>query len=235
VDGPFFAFKGAKDCAAVHNTMIRSGGDQYVRILPGHAGESSGTTTSLSRNNRFTGNLVVADSSSGTTLDAPEYGLGPDNVLDHNAFYQGGSLNWWSPIPRDTETQTFDQDPLIDPGFFPENTDLVFGLGATDLADIPFSQFFSLDYEGRPVSSPRDLGAVSVGDCSCNDFDVNDDHLIDGSELAWLGRAFGECSADPASEWWHRADYSGDGCVDGNDLTLLGTAWYCLASLSECQ
>ena len=80
-----------------------------------------------------------------------------------------------------------------------------------------------------------DLGALAVGNCLCNGFDVDGDGFIDGVELAWLGLAFGSCSGDPSSQWWFAVDYTEDGCVDGEDLSLLGVVWHCQGSQNECE
>jgi hypothetical protein len=69
----------------------------------------------------------------------------------------------------------------------------------------------------------------------CGGFDVNGDGRIDGVELAWMGRAFGAQSADPASEWWFRADYTRDGAIDGDDLGILGARWSCEGLLDACE
>jgi hypothetical protein len=60
----------------------------------------------------------------------------------------------------------------------------------------------------------------------CGEFDVNDDGVMNGIELAWIGRAFGltsDCGADPPA-WWCPVDYNGDGLVDGDDLSILATS-----------
>ncbi len=61
----------------------------------------------------------------------------------------------------------------------------------------------------------------------CDRFDVDGDRVVSGTELAWLGRAFGSCHSGGPTEWWFPVDYTGDGCVDGDDLTLLAANWYC--------
>ncbi len=68
---------------------------------------------------------------------------------------------------------------------------------------------------------------LSADNAICSDFDVDLDSFVDGVELAWLGRAFGECSANPAAEWWFEIDIFTDGCIDGDDLALLTVAWDC--------
>ena len=57
----------------------------------------------------------------------------------------------------------------------------------------------------------------------CDLFDADGDGLIDGNELAWIGRAFGLFSADPAAEWWAGADFNRDGMIDGEDLAILSS------------
>ncbi len=69
----------------------------------------------------------------------------------------------------------------------------------------------------------------------CSDFEVNGDGRVDGVELVWIGRAFGDCSSNPLSEWWGPVDYNLDGCVDGDDLALLPTAWGCLGTAPVCN
>jgi hypothetical protein len=67
--------------------------------------------------------------------------------------------------------------------------------------------------------------STTADDATCGDFDVNADTFVDGVELSWLGRAFGQCSS--AVEWWSAIDVYEDGCVDGDDLALLAVAWDC--------
>lgn len=55
----------------------------------------------------------------------------------------------------------------------------------------------------------------------CAECDANGDGRIDGTELAWVGRAFVSCSPNPSGEWWYHVDYDLDGCVDGDDLAIL--------------
>lgn len=68
------------------------------------------------------------------------------------------------------------------------------------------------------------LGAI---DDPCTTFDVNADGMLDGAELAWLGRAFGSMESptdDGEAAWWTGVDYTGDGQIDGSDLSLLGAS-----------
>jgi hypothetical protein len=74
-----------------------------------------------------------------------------------------------------------------------------------------------------------------VDDTACDAFEFTGDSAVDGAELSWVGRAFGECSATPAVEWWHPADYDSDGCVDGDDLALLASVWACAIGEPACQ
>jgi hypothetical protein len=71
-------------------------------------------------------------------------------------------------------------------------------------------------------------------DAVCSTFDVNGDGRVAGAELAWIGRAFGACSSSPSSQWWFEADYDADGCVDGDDLSVLSVAWNCTGTRSIC-
>jgi len=69
----------------------------------------------------------------------------------------------------------------------------------------------------------------------CQTFDASGDGRIDGVELAWLGRAFGLVSVDPAAEWWGDIDLDRDGAVDGNDLSILVTSGVFGTAPDECQ
>ena len=57
----------------------------------------------------------------------------------------------------------------------------------------------------------------------CDLFDADGDGLIDGVELAWIGRSFGLFSADPTAEWWAGVDFNQDGAIDGEDLAILSS------------
>ena len=76
---------------------------------------------------------------------------------------------------------------------------------------------------------------LATDEAQCEDFDVNSDSLLDGVELAWVGRAFGSCSTNPVSEWWFAVDYTTDGCVDGEDLAILSSVWGCDAPGPVCE
>ena len=68
----------------------------------------------------------------------------------------------------------------------------------------------------------------------CQEFDASGDGRIDGVELAWLGRAFGSKSADPALEWWGPIDLDRNGEVDGSDLSILVTPGVFTTTPDEC-
>lgn len=53
----------------------------------------------------------------------------------------------------------------------------------------------------------------------CGDFDVDDDDVISGVELAWLAAAF--ALPGPLPTWALAVDYDGDGDVTGDDLAIL--------------
>lgn len=75
----------------------------------------------------------------------------------------------------------------------------------------------------------------------CVNFDVNEDGVMDGVELAWVGRAFGLSSSTPETEWWYAADFNQDGVVDGLDLAILsspgvwGESTAVVDGLAECS
>jgi glucose/arabinose dehydrogenase len=75
----------------------------------------------------------------------------------------------------------------------------------------------------------------TADDDQCDRFEADGDGRVDGLELAWVGRAFGTCSADPAGQWWFPVDYNLDGCVDGDDLSVLGATWACFGSAPICE
>jgi len=58
---------------------------------------------------------------------------------------------------------------------------------------------------------------------TCEMFDANEDGLIDGIELAWIGRSFGRFAANPETEWWAGVDFNQDGMIDGDDLAILSS------------
>ncbi len=64
---------------------------------------------------------------------------------------------------------------------------------------------------------------------------MTNDQRVDGAELAWVGRAFGLCSATPQAEWWGGVDYNADDCVDGDDLAVLGAVWACTGTDPVCD
>jgi hypothetical protein len=82
------------------------------------------------------------------------------------------------------------------------------------------------------IDNDCDGGADNL---QCAGFDVTNDQRVDGSELAWVGRAFGLCSATPEAEWWGGVDYNFDDCVDGDDLAVLGVVWACAGTDPVCN
>jgi len=75
----------------------------------------------------------------------------------------------------------------------------------------------------------------TADDDQCDRYEAAGLGRVDGIELAWVGRAFGSCSADPAAQWWYPVDYTLDGCVDGDDLSVLGAVFACVGSTPICE
>ena len=74
----------------------------------------------------------------------------------------------------------------------------------------------------------------STDDALCQDFDADGDGGVDGLELAWIGRAFGQCDSTPTPPWWAPVDYTKDDCIDGDDLAILANVWNCQAPGLVC-
>ncbi len=76
----------------------------------------------------------------------------------------------------------------------------------------------------------------TADDPACDRFSVDGDGIVDGTELAWIGRSFGLCSANSAGEWWGPVDYDGSGCIDGDDLAVVANLWAlpCRAGILQC-
>ncbi len=70
---------------------------------------------------------------------------------------------------------------------------------------------------------------------ACGDIDVSADGMVESSELVWIGRAFGLCSDNPQGQWWYPVDFTFDGCVDGDDLAVLGGFWGCRGTETLCN
>ena len=72
---------------------------------------------------------------------------------------------------------------------------------------------------------------------SCGEYDVDGNGRIDGVDLSWIGRAFGQCDASPQAQWWYAIDYNHDGCVDGEDLAVLANLWgtACSGGVLRCR
>jgi glucose/arabinose dehydrogenase len=75
----------------------------------------------------------------------------------------------------------------------------------------------------------------TADDDRCNRFEADGGGRVDGIELVWVGRAFGTCSEDPPAQWWYPVDYTLDGCVDGDDLAVLGAVFACFGSAPICE
>lgn len=75
----------------------------------------------------------------------------------------------------------------------------------------------------------------SSDELTCDELDGDADGRVDGRDLASMGRAFGLCHPDPASQWWAALDLDRDGCVDGQDLAVLATGWGCEGVAAVCD
>jgi len=76
----------------------------------------------------------------------------------------------------------------------------------------------------------------AVDDAVCEAYDADGSGRVDGVELAWIGRAFTECSPTPDSAWWAGVNYTGDTCVNGDDLAVLASpgVFECAAGENVC-
>jgi hypothetical protein len=70
---------------------------------------------------------------------------------------------------------------------------------------------------------------------ACGDIDVTADGLVNGSELGWIGRAFGLCHVSPETQWWYPVDFTFDGCIDGDDLAVMSGFWGCQGTETLCN
>jgi glucose/arabinose dehydrogenase/PKD repeat protein len=74
----------------------------------------------------------------------------------------------------------------------------------------------------------------TADDAVCSTFTGSADR-VDGVLLSLLGRYFGVCDPDPSAQPWGVVDYTKDGCLDGNDLAVMGVAWGCGGSTPLCR
>lgn len=75
-----------------------------------------------------------------------------------------------------------------------------------------------------------------VGD-TCMAFDASRDGSLNAAELAWIGRSFGliRDGESPDDAWWKEIDFDGDGRVDGEDLSILGSSGVWGRSVLDCS
>lgn len=73
-----------------------------------------------------------------------------------------------------------------------------------------------------------------IDDATCAAFGGGD-ATMNGFDLALLGRFFGICSATSGAQPWADADLTRDGCLDGNDLALMGSIWGCSGAAPICH
>ena len=75
---------------------------------------------------------------------------------------------------------------------------------------------------------------TTADNATCDLYEATGDSILDGSELSWLGRAFGECQTGPTPMWWAPVDFNNDRCIDGQDLAALAVMWGCSSGLPVC-
>jgi len=113
---------------------------------------------------------------------------------------------------------------------------------ASDAQGVRAVAIGDLNRDGRPDAISGAFRAdtvawyLSANDDPCVAFDVDGDGRIDGVELSWVGRAFGESRPDGSGStpWWSPVDYSSDARVDGSDLSVLGSSEVWGRSIFEC-
>jgi len=172
-------------------------------------------------------------------LDADWYGdeCDPDDDGDGVADLVDNCLRLTNPTQSDG-----DRDGLGDPCDPCTDRDGD-GYGTSVVSACPASTILVDCADSDPAVHPGAFDACDGLDNNCNglrddalcsDFVFASYERVDGWTLAAIGRAFGSCSATVATEWWSRVDYTGDQCVDGQDLAVLGSIWACQGDTRIC-
>jgi hypothetical protein len=161
----------------------------------------------------FVQELVAVDLDGDGDVDIASASSGDDTV----AWYQSDLAQQLAEVPPP-------DDPI--PGFTerPVSTTAE-SARAVDVADLDDDNHLDVVTGFLFEVAWHPGGAVEI----CPSFDVTGgdgggpDDQIDGSELSWLGGAFGQFCADPGNpvEWWIGIDYNEDCQVDGEDLAIL--------------
>jgi hypothetical protein len=172
-------------------------------------------------------------------FDADYYGDVCDPDGDGDGVYDLVDNCLWLTNPTQSDS---DRDGLGDP-CDPCTDQDGDGYGASLLSACPASTILVDCADSNPRVHP---GAFDVcdeldNDCNglrddalCSDFVFASYERVDGRILSAMGRAFGLCSETAATEWWSHVEYTGDQCVDGDDLAVLGSIWACEGDAPIC-
>jgi len=76
--------------------------------------------------------------------------------------------------------------------------------------------------------------AGGTDDKTCADFG-GADAVMNGLDLALLGRNFGSCAASAVGLPGSPVDFNHDGCIDGEDLAVMAAVWGCSGTAPICH
>lgn len=168
---------------------------------------------------RFARYAFAADMDNDLDLDVVSVSSSNNRV----AWYESDLAQQEEPSPTAGEEPPDEEDPPPPPPTW--NPHLVSSTASSsrwaDVADMDGDDVVDIlsAFLFEIVWHRNDATEVCVG------FDANEDMRIDGVEVIWLGKAFGESCADPDNpeEWWLAVDTNDDCTVDGDDLAILAS------------